>query len=1205
MAQAEAATRKFREGLGDSFKPWDRETDRQRNKAPRDAEQIAGAFARSFSSRLEAAFKSLPKAEINADSTDAQIKVQELREKMQALADKRIGVDIDAGAALGELQTLQMELERLGTSAEIDVRADAAAALAELMAVQREVDNLSGQTARIEVDVDTREALGDLAKMALAFEGIGAALPVLGGVTLAAGAMGGAFVTASAGVAGFKLVATATMERVKEAVDSADFSKLSPEEYQLAQKWAQFSEVYLKWQRSLDPSVIPALSGGLDLMSSTLPKISPLVAGTASSFVGLEKNAQAALNGPFWTQFLQNVGVAGPQAVTGLGNSFLNVATGLAGVVDAFLPFSGVVVGGVEDASRAFAEWGQQLKTSPEFQEFVQFVKENAPEAWELVKNLAAALGNVGEAVLPLGVGSMSGLNLMASILAGMDPEHIRLIALGILAVKGAQAGLKVADFWSDLTGKLGGLGGAADTAKGKLGGLQGALAGGGIAVLVAGAAIAVDKLSDSLAGLNPDIDATAKRISELTAHGRPAAIAVTELGSNINTLAGDFSRAGTWFAPTIGQFERLDETVRRLTSDNSFVEFGNQIGQTVDSITGDLYSMDTGVQRLDNADKTLAQMVQSGNGDQAAAIFNELAKQAGLAGGDVDKLRALMPQYSSAVEASKQATATTGDALKDMGTSASTAAGNVDTLRGALGQLVGLTTNAMTAEISFKQSLDDATAAAKANGQATSTNTEKGRANREALINLAQSANSYRQALIDQGTPLSEVTAKLGTQRSAFVQLAEKMGFSKTQAKSLADQLGLIPGNVKTDVKTPGGKEALGLIQEYQRKLNELDGKVVSTHVRTIYDSPSGRKAIEQKNREAGGIERYAAGGVQRFAAGGKYSPPPHIATKPTILYGEGSAPEAFIPFDPKYRNRAVSLLGEVAGEFGLEVYNKRAAATVANLATSVEGANVNISASLGSATSMLSQTMGQAGSLTSSINQVGVVGEELGQTWADGSATVSSALADVAQQVGSAADLIVSAANELRDAAMDVAGAISRSRTSSTSSKAKASGTGASEGSIIPPKPGTGGSEGSVIPPKPGSKASSTGRGSLGSVIPPAPGRGSLGSVIPPAPPKAAAQVISGDRVAGTYSVSPYAGVTSSASGLTNSSRVSAPQPASRSSYAPAPTGGGEGSSAMAGSGSSPGGKSVNFYGTTVRESMDADVLFRRAAMYLDNRG
>lgn len=90
---------------------------------------------------------------------------------------------------------------------------------------------------------------------------------------------------------------------------------------------------------------------------------------------------------------------------------------------------------------------------------------------------------------------------------------------------------------------------------------------------------------------------------------------------------------------------------------------------------------------------------------------------------------------------------------------------------------------------------------------------------------------------------------------------------------------------------------------------LNSVQNKTVTLTVLKYT-----REILEQKNKEYGGIEKYASGTVRR-------STPPTIATRPTILYGEGRDDEAFIPYDKAMRGRATKILGEVAGDFGYQL--------------------------------------------------------------------------------------------------------------------------------------------------------------------------------------------------------------------------------------------------------------------------------------------
>jgi TP901 family phage tail tape measure protein len=96
---------------------------------------------------------------------------------------------------------------------------------------------------------------------------------------------------------------------------------------------------------------------------------------------------------------------------------------------------------------------------------------------------------------------------------------------------------------------------------------------------------------------------------------------------------------------------------------------------------------------------------------------------------------------------------------------------------------------------------------------------------------------------------------------------------------------------------------------------------RTIRIFVKTEFQDDLSREAlrIAVQNREMGGIDRYEAGGIQRFAMGGMRRPAgPMMATRPTVLFGEGRDDEAFIPYDRSFRGRAESLLSQVANDFG-----------------------------------------------------------------------------------------------------------------------------------------------------------------------------------------------------------------------------------------------------------------------------------------------
>ena len=151
----------LKDALKGVYEPLKEEARKQRPQSQKDGTQVGGAFAQGFKRQVQAAMKTLPKAEINADSSDAQREIASVRSQLATLADKTVGVDVSSEQALGELRILQMRLDELAQGADVDVRADTAAASAQLDQVLRKVREIRG-TETVTVDADTAAAQAQL-----------------------------------------------------------------------------------------------------------------------------------------------------------------------------------------------------------------------------------------------------------------------------------------------------------------------------------------------------------------------------------------------------------------------------------------------------------------------------------------------------------------------------------------------------------------------------------------------------------------------------------------------------------------------------------------------------------------------------------------------------------------------------------------------------------------------------------------------------------------------------------------------------------------------------------------------------------------------------------------------------------------------------------------------------------------------------------
>ncbi|MEV0382426.1 hypothetical protein [Nonomuraea sp. NPDC050643] len=1497
LSKAEAAAKKFRDGLGkgmpDPFEPWDEEQQKRRKRAPKEGDEIAGAFARAFSRRLEAAFKNLPKAKVDTDASEAQQKLQEVRSSLQTLSGKQFNVDIDAASALTQLATLRMELDRLSTDADIDVRADTMAALAELQVLQREIDKLSepvqpqididparqaladlqarmaelsGRTIGIDLDagaakaeiaaierelqqlnasstdidirLDTTKALADLRALESSLSSVSnrsarvsvsadvgsalasialvgaalASLPAVTSIAVGVGALGGAFAAAGAGAAGFAAVAGPSLGRINEALkeqasaagsaggatksagqsaaeaasqalqleqaerrvsdaqkgvrqaqedltrarrdakraledyvlsvkgaalseedaalaveeagqrlaevladeDSDDLdirraelnhrlamqrldeqtvrtkrlkqdkaeadkkgvegsdavraaqdkllksqadlaeaqkaltvlqlqqkaamesaggaaggaaskmSQLSKAERELAEDIKKFQDRYLDWQRSLQPDVFPVIRSGMDLMTTGMKIGTPIIKASAGAFDDFLKQANKELKGDQWTSFFDDLADKAPRAIDGLTDSAMNIASGVRGIIEAFLPYTDRIMDFLEDSTQEFENWGENLKGSPELKEFLAYAAENGPKVAEIFGNVATFVGNIVEAGAGLGSGVLDFMVILSEELADMDPQQIEAIAKGvalifaavklgaslkigalvllaqvigdmspgqiqalavaigltIAAVKGYQAVSGAVGFFQNLSGSIDGAGKSADGAKGKLAALGGVFGKGGlIAAAVAGTALAMDSLGDAIYGLNPSLDKLSQGLSDFGKGGAPAEELLDQLGPKMTGLGS--------------QMETFGDSAARLVSDNPFMVLGNQVAGFIDSF--DLITLDNGKQSINNLDQALAAMASSGNGDQAAGAFNRLASQAVAAGTPVDRLRELFPKYAESLDGSIPRTGEMASAMSTLKVEVDPTVTAMQSLNESLDAYNAKTDTArLTLELrdAFKEAKD---AIADAGGKLdfSSQMTDK---QREAVIKAREQFIGYiekvqaaataagemagktgeaaaksdeaKEAILRQLPQLGALAGKSGEARERVLKLAEAYGISRADAdkamRSAKDFQEVLDKFKNKNIYIKLGldtSEAIAAFERFVKKVGDRSLAIALT-------------AKQEMKARSGGIFAYEAGGLQKFAAGGR-STPPNMATGPTILYGEGADQEAFIPYEARYRERAIGLLSQVANDFGLQLNNQAAAQGLSDLTVTIDQSGLQIADGLTSVMGSLEATMGQAGSLTGSIAQVGSSADQLGEAWLAG----SSVLGDTVSLLGATT----------ADSTTAMAGSVD------TLSEAIAAGQEVIKELL------SGGSKG-----KAGSKAKGSSKSSAASLA--LSGAKGLLDKMGLDWPGGKSGGTSGGLIAGHDAVSAAQtiGESSLAAVPPHYSKMSAPQQMTSTpglqqmvteavSAAITSTGGG-GNSVT---------KNVNFYGgQTITKEADADVLFKQAALSLNSR-
>lgn len=173
-----------------------------KSQAPRDGEEYGGAFGEAARRRIEAALRALPKIPIDGDSTPAERKIDELRTRLEALRDKRIGIDITAEEALAELRNISRELDEVGRKhPDVQVRVDTAEAQAELAALNAEIRGIDGKRVDFDAHVSTGGSVGEVRALMAAGIALGPAIiPVAAAVAAALAAIGTGAVLGAASI---------------------------------------------------------------------------------------------------------------------------------------------------------------------------------------------------------------------------------------------------------------------------------------------------------------------------------------------------------------------------------------------------------------------------------------------------------------------------------------------------------------------------------------------------------------------------------------------------------------------------------------------------------------------------------------------------------------------------------------------------------------------------------------------------------------------------------------------------------------------------------------------------------------------------------------------------------------------------------------------------------------------------------------------
>lgn len=409
------------------------------------------------------------------------------------------------------------------------------------------------------------------------------------------------------------------------------------------------------------------------------------------------------------------------------------------------------------------------------------------------------------------------------------------------------------------------------------------------LAVVVGVAAYAFKRLSPAVASARSGFTVASAKVKQLGAEMTYTELRAQRLEQTTSRLSGIGKSAAGIAAVAIG-VGALADSIGRIDSENldrSLEALGRgEVNSNIDQITTSLENLtatrnkvdlgeivtlgglagDTTLDKyaanLKEVDAALAQMVEGGNGAEAARILAGIRTEAAQAGVSSDEVSKFFTEYRTAVDnagsASESAigpTAAFGASLQDSADAAKAEADALNDSIEAMREKRSEANSALNAELDYRDAIDEARAALKENGKTVDKSTEAGRNNLRTLYDLAGAWN-------DQSDAAKNAKGSLEGARAKFVETATAMGMSEGAAKRLADRLYEIPTKRRTDVQIDGIDGAISGAKTLRETLDALHSKdlTIAVHYQMLGNKPKAPIPGDPNSREAAVPQKSAA---------------------------------------------------------------------------------------------------------------------------------------------------------------------------------------------------------------------------------------------------------------------------------------------------------------------------------------------------------
>lgn len=396
-------------------------------------------------------------------------------------------------------------------------------------------------------------------------------------------------------------------------------------------------------------------------------------------------------------------------------------------------------------------------------------------------------------------------------------------------------------------------------------------------------------------------------------------------LKETVDSLIGSLDELGTKKTVDDALKEFGANNLGSLTDAGWFSDFNKGAQEAVDGLSDFMLMFKAlGVEsnlttaKVSTLDGAMAKLVSEGRGEEAAAIYDELASRTNGSKDALEKLDALLPQYTSSQGDASNATEEAAAQVDVFAESTEGAQQSLDDFVDSLRNLGNTQLQLEDAQERVAASLEWFQKTLEENGATLDVNTEAGRANRDAVQEIARAYSEQAAAQVEATGKAEDAIPIILEGRDAVVKARMALGESREAAEAYADQLGLTPKVVQTQIKA-NWDEAIAKAKEVARKIRDIPNS------KEVY------LYIEEQRRQSGapagqvGAAYNANGGLYNYQAfvNGGFGTGFYTGGTPLYKFAEPETRwEAFVSGKQgqEERNRAIALEAyrRLGGEMG-----------------------------------------------------------------------------------------------------------------------------------------------------------------------------------------------------------------------------------------------------------------------------------------------